>query len=365
MNYGELQANIQDIVENTFPAATIAMFVRQAEQRIYNFIQFPSLRKNVTGTMTANNKYLAAPSDFLSVFSIATYLTASTTATGVSGDLVITVASATNIEAGQYVTGTNIGTGALVREVNGTTIALTVPNSGTVSGAVSFQSNYQYLLNKDVNFIREAYPNPMSVGAPQHYAIFGPESTNLNELSFIVGPTPNRNYSVELHYYYYPISIVQAAIASFGTIVGGSSYTNGTYFNVPLTGGSGSGATAKIVVSGNAVTSVALENPGVFYAVGDSISAAASNIGGTGSGFSVPIATIDNPTGTSWLGDNFDSILLNASLVEAARFMKAESETIANYDKLFGDSAVLAKMLGDGKQRMDAYRDGQVRVPVR
>lgn len=301
MNYGELQANIQDIVENTFPAATIAMFVRQAEQRIYNFIQFPSLRRNVTGNMTANNKYLAAPNDFLSVYSLA------------------------------------------VIKANG---------------------EYLYLLNKDVNFIREAYPSPTATGLPKHYAIFGPTYSDTNELSFILGPTPDSSYSAELHYYYYPTSIVQSAISTLGTLTGGSSYTNGTYFNVPLTGGSGSGATAKIVVSGGAVTSVSIQNPGVFYAVNDSLSAAASDIGGTGSGFAVTISVVANATGTSWLGDNFDLVLLNGSLVEAARFMKAEPDTIANYDKLFMEAAGLAKQLGDGKQRMDAYRDGQFRMKV-
>ena len=302
MNYGELQANIQDIVENSFPAASIALFVRQAEQRIYNFIQFPSLRKNVTGTLTVNNKYLSAPSDFLSVYSMA------------------------------------------VIKANG---------------------EYVYLLNKDVNFIREAYPSPTETGLPKHYAIFGPTYTDFNELSFIVGPTPNSSYSVELHYYYYPTSIVQSAIASFGAITVGSGYTNGTYFNVPLTGGSGSGATARIVVSGGQVASVTLQNPGVFYAVGNTLSAASANIGGTGSNFSVPVATVDNANGTSWLGDNFDSVLLNASLVEAARFMKAEPDTVAVYENLFTQSVALAKQLGDGKNRQDAYRNGQVRYPVK
>lgn len=364
MNYGELQANIQDIVENTFPAATIAMFVRQAEQRIYNFIQFPSLRKNVTGTLTPNNKYLSAPNDFLSVYSLAVFLSASTTATGTSGELVITVANADKVRAGQYVSGTGIGTGALVRQVVGTTVYLTVPNSGTVSGTINFQSEYKYLLNKDVNFIREAYPYASVTGQPKHYAIFGPSYSETNELSFILGPTPDLSYDAELHYYYYPISIVQSAISTLGTLTNGSSYTNGTYFNVPLTGGNGSGATAKIVVSGNAVTSVSIQNPGVFYAVNDSLSAAASDIGGTGSGFAVTVSAVSNATGTSWLGDNFDLVLLNGSLVEAARFMKAEPETIANYDKLFMEAAGLAKQLGDGKQRMDAYRDGQFRMKV-
>jgi hypothetical protein len=281
MNYGELQANVQDIVENAIPAATLAMLVRQAEQKIYNTVQFANLRKNVTGSMSANNKYLSAPNDFLSVYSLA------------------------------------------VVKANG---------------------EYLYLLNKDVNFIREAYPSPTSTGLPKHYAIFGPTFSDTNELSFILGPTPDAAYSAELHYYYYPTSIVQSSIATFGAITAGSSYTNGTYFNVPLTGGSGSGATARVVVSGGAVTSVTLQNPGVFYAVGNTLSAAASNIGGTGSGFSIPVATVDNATGTSWLGDNFDTVLLNGTLIEAIRFIKGEQETV---------------------QIMDAYRDGQVRVQVK
>jgi hypothetical protein len=302
MNYGELQANVQDIVENAIPAATLAMLVRQAEQKIYNTVQFASLRKNVTGNLTLNNKYLAAPGDFLSVYSLA------------------------------------------VIKANG---------------------EYVYLLNKDVNFIREAYPSPTATGLPKHYAIFGPAYSDLNELSFILGPTPNSSYDVELHYYYYPTSIVQSSIATFGAITAGSSYTNGTYFNVPLTGGSGSGATARVVVSGGAVTSVTLQNPGVFYAVGNTLSAAASNIGGTGSGFSIPVATVDNATGTSWLGDNFDTVLLNGTLIEAIRFIKGEQETVQIYETLYAQAIALAKQLGDGKQRMDAYRDGQVRVQVK
>jgi hypothetical protein len=302
MNYGELQANVQDIVENAIPAATLAMLVRQAEQKIYNTVQFANLRKNVTGSMSANNKYLSAPNDFLSVYSLA------------------------------------------VVKANG---------------------EYLYLLNKDVNFIREAYPSPTSTGLPKHYAIFGPTFSDTNELSFILGPTPDAAYSAELHYYYYPTSIVQSSIATFGAITAGSAYTNGTYFNVPLTGGSGSGATARVVVSGGAVTSVTLQNPGVFYAVGNTLSAAASNIGGTGSGFSIPVATVDNATGTSWLGDNFDTVLLNGTLIEAIRFIKGEQETVQIYETLYAQAIALAKQLGDGKQRMDAYRDGQVRVQVK
>jgi hypothetical protein len=215
MNYVELCANISDICETTFTADEYAMFAQQAEQRIYNSVQLANLRKNVTGTLTADNKYLQAPSDFLSAYSLA---------------------------------------------------------------VIDADDEFHYLLNKDVNFIREAYPKPTSKGLPKHYAIFGPRSDDVNELSFIVGPTPDASYAVELHYYYYPESIVTA--------------------------------------------------------------------------------------GTTWLGDNFDSALLNGALVEAIRYMKGEADMVTLYQNMYVQSIALLKNLGDGKQRADAYRDGQVRVQV-
>ena len=215
MTYTELCNNIADICENTFTATEYAMFAQQAEQRIYNTVQLANLRKNQTGTLTANNKYLSAPNDFLSTYSLA---------------------------------------------------------------VIDASGNYSYPLNKDVNFIREAYPNATATGLPKHYAIFGPQSSAVTELSFILGPTPDTTYTVELHYYYYPESIVTA--------------------------------------------------------------------------------------GTTWLGDNFDSALLNGALVEAIRFMKGEQDMVALYQNLYDRSMLLLKNLGDGKQLMDAYRDGQVRTQV-
>lgn len=215
MNYTELKANIALICENEFTANEYAMFTEQAEQRIYNTVQIANLRKNVTGSLTSNNKYLSTPADFLSTYSIAIILA--------SGE-------------------------------------------------------YKFLLNKDVNFIREAYPLPTSTGAPKHYALFGPQSNNVNELSIIVGPTPDSSYAVELHYYYYPESIVTA--------------------------------------------------------------------------------------GTTWLGTNFDSALLNGALLEAIRYMKGESDLVKLYQDMYVQSISLLKNLGDGKQRADAYRDGQVRLQV-
>jgi hypothetical protein len=222
MNYAELTTNIQDIIENTFSTEQLALFVQQAEQKIYNSVQIPALRKNVTGVVSSNNKYLSTPPDFLAVYSLAV-----------------------------------------------------IDGSG----------NYEYLLDKDANFIRQAYPNPNSTGIPRYYAIFGPTTTDeippaiTNEISLILGPTPNTLYNVELHYFYYPESIVIA--------------------------------------------------------------------------------------GTSWLGDNFDSILLNGALIEAARFIKAGTELVTFYDKMFMESLFLLKQLGDGKQRQDAYRNGLIRVPVK
>ena len=278
MTYSELVTQVSDYCENSFPTDNMNTFIRQAEQRIYNTAQPANLRKNVTGALTTGNKYLQCPSDFLSVYSLAVYPYNSTTATGTSGALTIVVASTTGIAVGQQVTGTGIGTNAVVRSIASTTITLTVVNSGTVSGAVVFQGDYLYLLNKDVNFIREAYPLSAVASEPKHYAIFGPQSNDVNELTFIVGPTPSAAYNAELHYNYYPESIVTA--------------TN------------------------------------------------------------------------TWLGDNFDSVLLYGTICEALVYMKGEADMVALAQSRYVQAIALYKNLSDGKQRADAYRDGQVRVAV-
>ena len=367
MNYSQLSAAIQAYTENTDTGfvAQIPVFVKQAEQRINNTVQVANLRQNVTGLMTAGNKYVDCPSDFLSTYSLALYAVATPTATGTAAAFTVVVSSATDIVAGMYVSGTGIAVGAVVSTVVGTTITLTIANTATVSGTVTFQGDYTYLLNRDVNFIREAYPNPLQRAKPKHYAIFGPNSGNENELVFIVGPTPNAAYGMELHYYYYPESIVQSPVATLGTITGGSAYTAGIYFDVPLTGGSGSGARATITVAGGAVTAVTITNGGLQYEVANTLTAAAANIGGTGSGFSVPVASVTNSGGTSWLGDNFDTVLLYGSLVEAYTYMKGEQDMMALYNGKYQEALALLKNLGDAKQRGDAYQDGQVRLPVR
>jgi hypothetical protein len=218
MNYAALVTSISTYMENTFPTTAMNTFITQAEQRIYNSVQFPSLRKNMTGSVTVGNKYLSSPQDFLAPYSLA---------------------------------------------------------------LVSTTGEYLYLLNKDVNFIREAYPKPTSTGIPKYYALFGPTisaGVPTTELSFILGPTPDTTYSVELHYFYYPESITTAT--------------------------------------------------------------------------------------TTWLGDNFDSVLLYGSLVEAYTYMKGEQDMITFYNQKYMESLALAKRLGDGMERQDAYRSGQLRVAV-
>jgi hypothetical protein len=227
MNYSQLVTAIQSYTENQFPDVYLAdgstedsttqinRFIEQAEQRIYNTVQFPSIRKNVTGTATSGNKYLSCPEDFLAVYSM----------------------------------------------------------------AVETDDGQEFLLNKDVSFIRQAYPKATDTATPQYYALFGPTvsgTTISNELSFILGPTPDANYTVELHYYYYPESITTAT--------------------------------------------------------------------------------------TTWLGDNFDTVLLYGCLVEAYTFMKGEVDIITGYDAKYKEALSLAIRLGNGMERSDAYRSGQYRV---
>jgi len=301
MYYSDLVTAVNDYVENNFPTVDLNRMIEQAEQRIYNTVQIQELRKNVTGTLTAGNQYLSAPFDFLSTYSLAIY-----PVTGTTGD-------------------------------------------------------FQYLINKDVNYMREAYPNPSKTGMPKYYAIFGPSSANMNELTFIVGPTPDIAYNAELHYFYYPPSIIQAAIGTLSLTNGGSGYTNGTYYNVALTGGTGNSATATVVVSGNAVTSVTLVDSGCYFVVGDQLSCPAI---GSGAGMVLTVTTIVNQYGETWLGDNFDSALLNSVLYEAITYTKGDPDMVALYKERYASSIALLKNLGDGKQRGDAYRDGQVKAKV-
>jgi hypothetical protein len=220
MNYAELVTAIQDYTENfesTFNA-NIPTFVRQAEERIFNSVQFPSLRKNVTGNVSTNNPYLACPNDFLSSYSLAvySYAVATATALGASTITINSIVSPGTIQVGQYVYGSGITNGTKVTIVNGNIVTLSLPLAGFTTGSLTFQGEYLYLLNKDVNYIREFFPNPRFTAKPRVYALFGPQTSFPDELSFIVGPTPDATYTAELHYFFYPESIVDAGTSWLG-----------------------------------------------------------------------------------------------------------------------------------------------------
>lgn len=305
MNYSQLAQVIQDYSENTESlfVANIPRFVKETEDRVYNSVQLPVLRKNVMGNLTPSNTFLSLPDDWLATYSVA---------------------------------------------------------------VIDSTGRYNYLLNKDVNFLREAYPNPSVTGLPRYYALFGNNITQPNELSVIVTPKPNDNYAVELNYFYYPESIVQGQIDTLGVITPGAGYTNGVYANVPLVDGTGSGmdATATITISGGIVSSVVIANQGVYYAAGEILTASSSNIGGSGSGFSVPITKVLNPSGTSWLGDNYDPVLFYGAMREAVIFMKGEQDMVTYYEKMYQEALSQLNRLGTGLERGDSYRDGQAKIKV-
>jgi hypothetical protein len=311
MNYETLYNTIQAYAENTEQlfVANIPVFVQEAEDRIYNSVQLPSLRKNVTGALSSGNQYVSLPNDWLSNYSIA---------------------------------------------------------------VIDASNNYKYLINKDVNYLREAYPTVVNSGSayqgtpggvPKYYALFGSQYNNINEMSLMVAPTPDQNYVVEMHYFYYPPTIVQGQIATLSpTFNAGALYTSGVYQNVLLTGGSGANASADIVIVGGSITTVTLKFGGNFYVAGDILSCA--SLGSTGAGFSITVATVSNSTGTSWLGDNYDPVLFYGAMREAIIFMKGEQDMVTYYQKMYEDGIAQLKRLGDGLERGDAYRDGQTKLRV-
>ena len=310
MNYETLYNSIQAYAENTESlfVANIPVFVQEAESRIYNSVQLPALRKNVTGNLSTGNQYVTLPDDWLSNYSIA---------------------------------------------------------------VIDSSNNYNYLINKDVNYLREAYPSVVYTapayqgtpqGVPKYYALFGSQYGNVNEMSLMVAPTPSNDYTVEMHYYYYPPTIVQGQITNVGTLVGGSLYTNGVYQNVALTGGSGANATADIVISGQVVVSCTLKFGGNFYVAGDVLSC--SSLGSTGSGFSITVSATSNSVGSSWLGDNYDPALFYGAMREAMLFMKGEADLVKYYEDKYQEAVAQLNRLGTGLERGDAYRDGQARIKV-
>lgn len=304
MNYENLYNSIQAYAENYEPlfVASIPTFVQEAETRIYNSVNIPSLRKNVTGNFTSSNQYLALPNDWLANYSIA---------------------------------------------------------------VIDASGNYNYLLNKDVNFIREAYPSTASSanGLPRYYALFGSQIGNNNQMTLIVGPTPDSAYQVEMHYFYYPPTIVQGQITTGSITTGGSLYTSGIYQNVALTGGSGVNATADILVVAGTVNTVTIKSGGNFYAVNDVLSCS-SIAGASGSGFTYTVTAVSNSTGTSWLGNNYDPALFYGAMREAILFMKGEQDLVNYYESKYQEALGELKRLSDGMERGDAYRDGQLKLNV-
>jgi hypothetical protein len=305
VNYAELFDDIKSYTQN-YEADfefTIPVFVRQAEKRIYNSVQLAYLRKSQQGTLSANNRFLSAPSDFLSMYSLSV-----------------------------------------------------VNDAGEV----------EFLLNKDVSYLKSAYPTVNATGLPQYYALFGPTvttGTTTNNISLVLAPTPDKAYTVDMNYFYYPETIVQGSISGLGLITGGTEYNSRTYYAVPLTGGSGYGCNATITVVGGSVTQVIIEQPGSLYIQGDVLSASTEFLG-SGNGFSVPVTGVTNTLGTSWLGDHYSPVLLYGSLVEAYTFMKGEADMMAMYEKKFQEAVAQLKRLGDGLERGDAYRDGQAKLKV-
>lgn len=299
MNYSQLYNTIQAYAEDAEQLflANIPVFVQQAETRIYNSVQIPALRRNVTGTVTAGNKYLSLPDDYLSTYSLA---------------------------------------------------------------VIDPTGAYNYLLNKDVNFMREAYPTSGEVGIPKYYSLFGSQYGNTNELGYLMAPTPDQNYTVEMHYFYYPPTIVQGQITSFSGITNGNLYSNGIYQNVPLTGGTGLSASATIVVQGGQVYSCTLAFGGNFYVAGDVLGC--DSLGNSGAGFTVTVGEVSNGSGTSWLGDNYDPVLFYGAMREAMLFQKQEQDLVSYYEQKFQEAMGQLNRLGTGLERGDAYRDGQARI---
>ena len=302
MDYITLRQTIQAYAENTEQlfVANIPTFIQQSEQRIYSSVQIPVLRKNVTGNVTTSNPYLSCPDDFMAVYSLA---------------------------------------------------------------AVSSAGVYNYLIDKDVSFIREAYPSPTATSLPKYYAIFGSQLSYKNELSLLVAPTPDANYSVELHYYYYPVTIVQGVISGSSITSGGAGYTSGAYYNVPLSGGNGFFAAVNIVVEAGIVTSVSFVNSGSLYTVGDVLSLYTGGLGPTGSGFTLTVTSVSNATGTTWLGDNYDPVLFYGAMREAMIFMKGEADMVGYYEQKYQEALGQLKRLGDGLERGDSYRNNQTKLP--
>jgi len=382
MYYSELVTAINDYVENVFPTSTVNRFIEQAEQRIYNSVQLAPIRKNVTGQVTPTNTYLACPTDWLSTYSLACFVSATGSITTTSGSNAITIVSSSgnSIQVGMNVKATGVPINTIVTSINGSTVYLSSNATATGTVSATFQGPYTYLLNKDVNFIREAFNYPVTSGLPQYYAVFGPQTSNPNAMTYILGPTPDQVYTMELHYNSYPDSIIQARIGSYvvayPTLAYDQPLAGETYYNVTLStinnaqnvpARGGSEAIANIFVDNSGVVTLQLLNPGTGFVVGDYLYASLYTNGSPTQKVITGVAIVQsvlNPNGETWLGNYFDTALLNYSLMEAVTYIKGEQDTVLQYQKRADDAMALLKQLGDAKEQGDAYRNGLPKYKV-
>jgi hypothetical protein len=382
MFYSELVTSINDYVENNFPTSTVNRFIEQAEQRIYNSVQLAPLRKNVTGQVTPTNTYLACPTDWLSTYSLACFVSASGAITTTSGSNAITIESSSgnSIQVGMNVNATGVPINTIVTSVGGSIAYLSANATDTGTVSATFQGPYTYLLNKDANFIREAFNYPVTTGLPQYYAVFGPQTSNPYAMTYILGPTPDQVYTMELHYNSYPNSIIQARIGSYQieySIYPDLNPLPGvTYYNVAITtlenaqnvpARGGSDALANVIVDNSGNLTIELLNAGTGFVVGDYLYASVYTVGSPTIKQNIIVAvvqTVLNPRGETWLGDYFDTALLNYALMEAITYIKGEQDTVALYQQRGDNALALLKQLGDAKEQGDAYRNGLPKYKV-
>jgi hypothetical protein len=354
MYYSELVTSVNDYLENNFPTEVINRFIEQSEKRIYNLVHLPALRRNSLGQVSVNNPYISIPSDWLATYSMAIFTYAAGDVATVAGSNVVSYIGIAP-QVGQEIIFDNVPPNTYVTAVGTNSCQLSANALVTGTAPATFQGPYYYLLQKNASFIREAFGYPSTFGQPVYYALYGPQVSNPFGMSFLLAPTPDQTYSVELQYNSYPQSIIQAQIGSLGAVTTTGLYTSGTYYNQPLTGGTGSGATANIKVINGTIASVSLQATGCNYAAGDILSANLPYSVGSPT-LSIPVSNIINPNGESWLGDNFDVALFNYVMMEAITYIKGEQDLVILYKARADDAVQLLNMLGENEEKLDGFR---------
>jgi len=281
--YTKLKEAIKDYTQNdeTTFVANLPIFIGNTEERILKNVQLSLFQRNASGVMSASNKFLTCPSDFLAPFSL------------------------------------------------------------SFTNAQGFQS---FLDFKDVNYIQSFNPNPATTGSPRYYGQFDVDN-------FIISPTPDSGYTVELHYFYRPASLTVSLFTLTLTNV------SGTFEGDDTITGSTSGQSSE-VGSITTSTSIVVEIPSGNYTVGETIT-------GSISGATATISAIGSDITVSWISENAEIALLYGSLLEAYTFMKGEQDIMAMYEKRFSEAMMGLKMLGESKEVTDEYRTGQIVRPKR